>query len=477
MGKKYQIFISSTYKDLVREREKVRDIILSMYHFPIGMEMFNAADEEQWEIIQETIDSSDYYVLIIGKRYGSLITTGEDAGMSYTEKEYRYAVSKGIPVLTFIKKDSAVTSDQMDIDPEKIIKLNKLVEEILSLREADWFDSVDDLGTKVSLALYKQFTRKKRPGWIRGDIDPDASLSMIVSLNQKVNRLETENAELKMVTSQRKPILDVSMQYCGTISNKISNPDEEYSDVNKLNEINVHSSNKVTMCRFCTDAEHVVSNSFSVNDFPEDMRSRITQKYVDEVNKRLPSKELLDSYNAQLDWYNTVQTNGHLVDFIVKNEGTAKATDIKIMMLFPQSIKIVKREDADNLEEPEAPELPVDPIEEIKAVNSIGSIRPTIKRLLKLGTIDDDYYEPTKPSYNTFIPRTMKSSQIPEPWKVYIDGKIVTIWGQNLLHTNLNVIKELCLIPEEKGIYKIQVSIMCSEYLEPQNTELELEIE
>ena len=72
MEKKYQIFISSTYKDLIEARSKVRDAILSMMHFPVGMEMFNAADEEQWEIIQETIDSSDYYVLILGQRYGSV---------------------------------------------------------------------------------------------------------------------------------------------------------------------------------------------------------------------------------------------------------------------------------------------------------------------------------------------------------------------------------------------------------------------
>lgn len=35
MDKKYQIFISSTYKDLILERDKVRDVILSMYQFPI----------------------------------------------------------------------------------------------------------------------------------------------------------------------------------------------------------------------------------------------------------------------------------------------------------------------------------------------------------------------------------------------------------------------------------------------------------
>ena len=59
MEKKYQVFISSTFDDLKEERQKARDTILSMYQFPIGMEMFSAADEEQWNVIKETIDSSD----------------------------------------------------------------------------------------------------------------------------------------------------------------------------------------------------------------------------------------------------------------------------------------------------------------------------------------------------------------------------------------------------------------------------------
>lgn len=51
MGKKYQIFISSTYTNLIEARNKVRDAIFSMTHFLIGMEMFSAADEEQWEMM------------------------------------------------------------------------------------------------------------------------------------------------------------------------------------------------------------------------------------------------------------------------------------------------------------------------------------------------------------------------------------------------------------------------------------------
>ena len=42
MEKTYQIFVSSTYEDLKKERDKVFATILKMNHFPIGMELFNA---------------------------------------------------------------------------------------------------------------------------------------------------------------------------------------------------------------------------------------------------------------------------------------------------------------------------------------------------------------------------------------------------------------------------------------------------
>lgn len=56
LDKRYQIFISSTYKDLIEERQKVTQAILKLYHFPIGMEMFHADNKEQWCQIKNTID-------------------------------------------------------------------------------------------------------------------------------------------------------------------------------------------------------------------------------------------------------------------------------------------------------------------------------------------------------------------------------------------------------------------------------------
>lgn len=122
MEKKYQIFISSTYTDLIEEREAVKETILSMYPIPIGMEMFSADDIEQWEIIKYTINTSDYYILLIAHRYGSLTKEG----ISYTRKEYEYALEKKIPILGFMMDPNIpVLPNNMETDQVKITKLNE----------------------------------------------------------------------------------------------------------------------------------------------------------------------------------------------------------------------------------------------------------------------------------------------------------------------------------------------------------------
>ena len=173
--KKYQIFISSTYEDLKIEREKVRDSILRMRHFPIGMEQFSASNSAQWEIIKECIDTSDYYVLIIGKKYGSVIQTGEDAGISYTEKEFNYAVSQGVPVLAFIKSDKAnFSGTAIEQDADKVVKLADFTSRVKSSYEVNWFDNPYELGERVSISLHNEMEKNDRPGWIRGGkVEPD----------------------------------------------------------------------------------------------------------------------------------------------------------------------------------------------------------------------------------------------------------------------------------------------------------------
>lgn len=83
MDKRYQVFVSSTFEDLQEERREVMQALLSLDCIPTGMELFPAADEESWELIKRFIAGCDYYVVIVGGRYGSV---GPD-GKSYTEME------------------------------------------------------------------------------------------------------------------------------------------------------------------------------------------------------------------------------------------------------------------------------------------------------------------------------------------------------------------------------------------------------
>ncbi|MFS7422608.1 DUF4062 domain-containing protein [Carnobacterium maltaromaticum] len=87
MEKKLQVFISSTFLDLKEERQAAVQAVLNAGHIPAGMELFKAGDESQQQVIEEWINDSDVYLLILGGRYGAL----NNEGISYTEWEYNKA--------------------------------------------------------------------------------------------------------------------------------------------------------------------------------------------------------------------------------------------------------------------------------------------------------------------------------------------------------------------------------------------------
>src|SRR4051794_9924424 len=101
-SRRYQVFVSSTFLDLQEERAAVVSALLQLEAFPAGMELFPAADEDAWTLIKRVIDSSDYYLLVVGGKYGSVDAETE---LSYTEMEYDYAVEQGRPVMAFLHAD------------------------------------------------------------------------------------------------------------------------------------------------------------------------------------------------------------------------------------------------------------------------------------------------------------------------------------------------------------------------------------
>lgn len=71
MNKKLQVFVSSTYTDLIEERQATVQAILDAGHIPAGMELFKAG-KSQINTIRKWIDESDVYIVILGGRYGAI---------------------------------------------------------------------------------------------------------------------------------------------------------------------------------------------------------------------------------------------------------------------------------------------------------------------------------------------------------------------------------------------------------------------
>ena len=192
IGKKYQVFVSSTYVDLQDERKAILKQLLELDCIPAGMELFPSTDDDQWTFIQQVIDESDYYIVIVGAKYGSV---AED-GLSYTEKEFDYAVSKGIPVLGFVHGNpETIPQGKCEIDPDRRQKLEAFISKIEKRLRKDWI-STEDLCSKVVTSLSREMRTHPRPGYIRGD--KASNPEKLLELNEKISELEKTIEKLRL---------------------------------------------------------------------------------------------------------------------------------------------------------------------------------------------------------------------------------------------------------------------------------------
>lgn len=194
--KRYQIFISSTYTDLRLERQAVLQSVLKLRHIPVGMEHFVAANEEQFNYIKRLLDETDYYILIIGNRYGSQA----DDGISYTEKEFDYATDLGIPVIACVHSNPDILPvDKSDTNACVKQKLCKFRNKVMNHRMVSYFSWVNpsDLSAEVAVALINAINDYPRLGWERVASYENSDL-----LNQ-INDLRIENDKLKVLRDEK----------------------------------------------------------------------------------------------------------------------------------------------------------------------------------------------------------------------------------------------------------------------------------
>jgi hypothetical protein len=162
---RYQVFVSSTYEDLHEERQQATQAILEAGYFPSGMELFPASDDTQWKLIRRVIEESDYYVVIVAGRYGSL---GPE-GLSYTEMEYDYAVEKQIPVLGFVREAVGdITFNNTEKSEKGRQKLEAFRQKVMS-RTCRKYSTAAELGMAVMKSLMAEARIRPRTGWVRAD--------------------------------------------------------------------------------------------------------------------------------------------------------------------------------------------------------------------------------------------------------------------------------------------------------------------
>ena len=195
MDIRHQVFVSSTYVDLRDERQAIIQALLELDCIPAGMEMFVATDEDQWNLIREVIDLSDYYLVVVGARYGHV--TEEE--ISYTEKEYNYAVETGKPIIAYVHANpGSVAHDMTDKDPGKEAQLEAFRKRIRDgsdgkRRNVGEFLTPDELGAKVSRSMSRAIRKYPGTGWVRGDEAMTLETkNEILELKQKIATLESE---------------------------------------------------------------------------------------------------------------------------------------------------------------------------------------------------------------------------------------------------------------------------------------------
>ncbi|MHA3020889.1 DUF4062 domain-containing protein [Mycobacterium sp. BMJ-28] len=192
---RHQVFVSSTYVDLIEERQAIIQALLELECIPAGMELFVATDQDQWDLIKGVIDLSDYYLLIIGARYGHVT----DENISYTEKEYNYAVECDKPIIAFVHANpDSVPQGVTDKDIEKAKKLDEFRARVRNgsdgkRRNVGEFKTADELAAKVSRAISNAMRKYPGVGWVRGDQAMTVEKQQeIIDLKQRITTLETE---------------------------------------------------------------------------------------------------------------------------------------------------------------------------------------------------------------------------------------------------------------------------------------------
>ena len=317
MEKRYQVFVSSTYIDLVEERNEIMQALLELECMPAGMELFPAANDTQWEWIKKVIDESDYYIVVIGDRYGSV---SKQTDISYTEMEYRYALEINKPIIGFVHQNPGkLIADRIEKSEENRKKLKEF-KSLVQSKLCKFYNGPEDLGSKVSRSIIQ--LRKQYPaiGWVRAN-----TLENYTSTTEYIQLLK-ENEILKsqiIKFENEKPMMS------GRLSSGTDEFKVHYSySIRKQQKDNLMSWKKVSDDKdyitltwddiFTYIALDIINNSPSQSYRASDpFPNVIKEKEKEKLEKKHPNTRRQD-FKTDMDDFNKILLQLRALKFIKK---------------------------------------------------------------------------------------------------------------------------------------------------------------
>lgn len=200
MEKRYQVFVSSTYTDLIEARKIAIKTILDFDCIPVGMEMFPASDDDAWTLIKEVIDASDYYLLILAGRYGS---RNDVTNIGYTEMEFDYALEQNKPIISFVHSNiENLKGHELEKDEAGRESLQKFRAKAES-KTVKYWEAPSELSGLVALGLRRLEKTANAEGWVRGRYAKEQQASNELILRKKIEDLEKELQTFGRVDTDR----------------------------------------------------------------------------------------------------------------------------------------------------------------------------------------------------------------------------------------------------------------------------------
>jgi len=93
-----------------------------------------------------------------------------EEGVSYTEKEYDYAIEKGIKVIAFLHKNpEKLPMEDSEVSEKTIEKLKAFRKKVSKARLVEFWENKDQLAGMVALGITSVSRMYPAIGWVRAD--------------------------------------------------------------------------------------------------------------------------------------------------------------------------------------------------------------------------------------------------------------------------------------------------------------------